>query len=152
MADFKFDLETVDYLLDRIKETGVTRLKIKNDKMEIEIESSNVIADTAPQPIMQNALSSDAEANGSGENSKDALPSGNVVLSPIVGTFYEAPAPDKPAYAKVGQEVKEGDVLCIVESMKLMNEIKSEFSGKVKKILVKSGEAVDFDQPIMIIE
>lgn len=78
--------------------------------------------------------------------------SGNVVKSPIVGTFYAASAPDKPPFVTVGQQVKKGDVIMIIESMKLMNEVQSEFDGTVAEILVKNGEAVEFDQPIMIIK
>ncbi len=78
--------------------------------------------------------------------------SGNVVKSPIVGTFYAAPSPEKPPFVKVGDSVKKGDVIMIIESMKLMNEIKSEYDGRVKKILVANGQAVEYDQPLMIIE
>lgn len=78
--------------------------------------------------------------------------SGNVVKSPIVGTFYAASAPDKPPFVTVGQQVKKGDVIMIIESMKLMNEVQSDFDGTVAEILVKNGEAVEFDQPIMIIK
>ena len=77
---------------------------------------------------------------------------GNVVKAPIVGTFYAAPDPSKPPFAEVGKHVKKGDVLMIIESMKLMNEITSEYDGVVKQILVKNGDAVDYDQPVMIIE
>ena len=77
--------------------------------------------------------------------------SGNVVKSPIVGTFYDAPAPDKAPFVKVGDSVKKGDVIMIIESMKLMNEIQSDYDGTVKKILAKTGDAVEYDQPLMII-
>jgi acetyl-CoA carboxylase biotin carboxyl carrier protein len=77
---------------------------------------------------------------------------GNVVKSPIVGTFYASSAPNKPPYVKVGDTVKKGDTIMIIESMKLMNEVTSEFDGTVKEILVQDGSPVEFDQPIMIIE
>jgi acetyl-CoA carboxylase biotin carboxyl carrier protein len=77
---------------------------------------------------------------------------GNVVKSPIVGTFYASPSPDKPPYVKVGDTVKKGDTIMIIESMKLMNEVTSEYDGVVKEILVKDGTPVEYDQPIMIIE
>lgn len=78
--------------------------------------------------------------------------SGNIVTSPIVGTFYAAPSPDKPPFVKVGDTVNAGDVVCIIESMKLMNEINCEFSGKVAEIYVNNGEPVEFGQKIMRIE
>ncbi len=76
---------------------------------------------------------------------------GNVIKSPIVGTFYQAPSPDKPPFVRTGDRVHKGDVVMIIESMKLMNEIQSEFDGVVEKILVSDGQPVEFDQPIMII-
>ena len=72
--------------------------------------------------------------------------------SPIIGTFYSAASPDKPPFVSIGQSVKKGDVLFIVESMKLMNEIKSEYDGVVRELLVQNGESVDYNQPIMVIE
>jgi acetyl-CoA carboxylase biotin carboxyl carrier protein len=75
-----------------------------------------------------------------------------VVKAPIVGTFYASPSPDKPPYVKVGDAVKKGDVIMIIESMKLMNEVQSDFDGVVKDIMVKDGSPVEFDQPIMVIE
>lgn len=84
--------------------------------------------------------------------SSAAVPSGNVVKAPLVGTFYAASAPDKPPFVTVGKRVKKGDVLMIIESMKLMNEVQSDFDGVVEEILVNNGQAVEFDQPIMIIK
>lgn len=78
--------------------------------------------------------------------------SGSPVKSPIVGTYYSAPSPDKPPFVKVGQHVKKGDVLMIIESMKLMNEIQSDYDGTVAEILVTNGQAVEYDQTIMIIK
>jgi len=75
-----------------------------------------------------------------------------IVRSPMVGTFYAAPAPDQPSYVSVGKEVKDGDVLCIIEAMKLMNEIKSELGGTVIEILVQNGQTVEYDQPILKIK
>lgn len=86
------------------------------------------------------------------ENKTEDTASGNIVKSPIVGTFYAAPSPDKPAFVKVGDTVKKGDVIMIIESMKLMNEIQSDFDGVVDQILVSDGQAVEYDQPVMIIK
>ena len=77
---------------------------------------------------------------------------GNIVKSPMVGTFYLKPSPTSESYVEVGKNVKKGDTLCIIEAMKLMNEIESEFEGKVKEILVKDGEAVEYGKPLFIIE
>ncbi len=77
---------------------------------------------------------------------------GHVITSPFVGTFYRSPAPDQPSYAEVGTAVKKGQVLCIIEAMKLMNEIESEVTGKVAEVLVQNGQAVEFGQPLFRIE
>lgn len=77
---------------------------------------------------------------------------GNIVKSPMVGTFYLKPSPTSESYVEVGKNVKKGDTLCIIEAMKLMNEIESEFEGKVKEILVKDGEAVEYGKPLFVIE
>ena len=85
------------------------------------------------------------------ENTDKKVPEGNVVKSPMVGTFYIKPSPDAEPYVEVGKQVNKGDVLCIIEAMKLMNEIESEFSGKVKEIYVKDGEPVEYGKPLFLI-
>ena len=82
------------------------------------------------------------------EPKEEAIPEGNIVKSPMVGTFYMKPSPDAEPYVEVGKQVKKGDVLCIIEAMKLMNEIESEFTGEVKEIFVKDGEMVEYGKPL----
>ena len=149
MANFTFETETIDYLIDKVAKSGITKLKLKSDDFEIEIEAQKetVAAPSAAAPIAPVTAANTAVPT-------EAAPelSGNVVKSPIIGTFYASPSPDKAPYVSVGQTVQKGDVLFIVESMKLMNEIKSEYSGKVAQILVQNGDSVDYNQPIMVIE
>ena len=83
---------------------------------------------------------------------KEELQDGEIVKSPMVGTFYSKPSPDANSYVEIGQKVKKGDVLCIVEAMKLMNEIESEFDGEIKEILVQDGEAVEYGKPLFKIK
>ena len=85
------------------------------------------------------------------EEKVETVEDGNVVKSPMVGTFYSKPSPNSESYVKVGQKVKKGDVLCIIEAMKLMNEIESEFDGEVVEILVKDEEAVEYGKPLFVI-
>lgn len=136
---------TVKEYIDLMKENDLSYLKVKNDDFEIELGEKHpmppVMAPAAP--VMPSAAPAAPTA---------AAVSGNVVKSPIVGTFYAAPAPDKAPYVTVGSTVNKGDVLFIIESMKLMNEVTSEFSGRVAEILVKNGDTVEFDQPILRIE
>ena len=102
-------------------------------------------------PAQNVPAAAQTEASSSSQADDDTS-GGNLIKSPIVGTYYASPSPDKPPFVKVGDTVKKGDVIMIIESMKLMNEVQSDFSGTVKKILVNNGDAVEFDQPIMIIE
>lgn len=101
-----------------------------------------------PAPAAAPAQNAPAQAAPAAE----AAVSGNIITSPIVGTFYASPSPEKPAFVKVGDTVNAGDVVCIIESMKLMNEINSEFSGKVAEIYAKDGQAVEYGQKLMRIE
>lgn len=101
----------------------------------------------APAPSAEAPAAGEVSATGA-----DVLPAGNVVKSPLVGTFYAAPAEDAEPFVKVGDSVKEGQVLAIVEAMKLMNEIESDFTGTVAEILVENGEAVEFGQPLFVIK
>ena len=107
-------------------------------------------------PVVPHAAGQPATAGpAGGEAAAEATAAGaneTVVKAPIVGTYYSAPSPDADVYVAVGQTVKEGDVLCIIEAMKLMNEIESEFSGTVKEILVQNAEPVEYDQPLFVIE
>ncbi len=144
------DMGTVSALADLVNEKELGEITIERDGKKIIVKGKKCAAISstpmsampisAPAPIQTAAPEAPAQA------------SGNVVKSPIVGTFYAASAPDKPPFVTVGQQVKKGDVIMIIESMKLMNEVQSEFDGTVAEILVKNGEAVEFDQPIMIIK
>ncbi|MBO5265942.1 MAG: acetyl-CoA carboxylase biotin carboxyl carrier protein [Ruminiclostridium sp.] len=146
---------TVKEYVDLMKESNLSYLKVKNDDFELELGEKR--PPMPPMPPMMTPMGVPApavQANIINEAPAASAPvlSGNIVKSPIVGTFYAAPAPGKAPYVTVGASVNKGDVLFIIESMKLMNEVTSEFSGKVAEILVKDGEAVEFDQPILRIE
>lgn len=142
-------MECIDALIDKMLEKGIGRLAISEGDFKIEIETAAAKATVYSAPVQ--AVSVQAAPASSAEATKP-LPCGKIVKSPIVGTYYSAPAPDKPPFVKVGQKVKKGDVLMIIESMKLMNEIASEFDGVVAEIFVENGTPVEFDQPIMRIE
>ena len=144
---------TVKEYIDLMKESNLSYLKVKNDDFELELgEKRPPMPPMAPMMPPMAAPMAQPAAPAAADVPAPKAVSGNFVKSPIVGTFYAAPAPGKPAYVSVGQTVKQGDVLFIIESMKLMNEVTSELSGTVAEILVKDGEAVEFDQPILRIE
>lgn len=148
-----FEIDSLNTIAKIIKDNDLGKVKIKNGDFEICVEAKTC----PPPPPMVSASAPSAIAAPSAEAAQKpeanaSAPSGNVCKSPIVGTFYAASAPDKEPFVTVGKEVHKGDVLYIIESMKVMSEITSEFDGKVKEICVNNGDAVEFGQPIMIIE
>ncbi len=164
------DLKEIENLLDLIAESEVNEVSIEEGDFKIKVKKKPDIKESsapqqmpmqyqvpaqpqqAPQP--QQTPQQPQQSSGSettGESDGDSQPSGDVVKSPIVGTFYRAPSPDDDPFVKVGDTVEKGQTLCIVEAMKIMNEIESDYSGEVKKILVEDGEPVEYDQPLFII-
>ena len=148
-------IECVEALAKIVKDNDLGRIKISIDELDIVIEAKKC---PPPMPAMgmpaMPAVAAAAVAAApapAAETAPEAV-SGNIVTSPIIGTFYAAPSPDKPPFVKVGDTVNAGDVVCIIESMKLMNEINCEFSGKVAELYVNNGEPVEFGQKIMRIE
>ena len=115
-----------------------TKISMKKDKMQEKIIQNTPIVE---KNTIENQIKED-------KNEKK----GNIIKSPMVGTFYLKPSPTAEPYIEIGKEVKKGDVLCIIEAMKLMNEIESEYTGKVTEILVKDGEAVEYGTPLLRIE
>ena len=167
MADNRICSLTFDEikeLAELVSEKKLGKIEIKNGESSIVIEDRKLppmapvppVMPAAPSAVMAAPATAPAPAAQSQDAGKAApaeeAVTGNVVKAPIVGTFYASPSPDKPAFVKVGDHIKKGDVIFIVESMKLMNEIQSEFEGTVEKILVDNASAVEYDQPIMIIK
>ena len=153
------------YSIDEIKELAKTvseyklgKIKIKTEDEEIVIEGHHCRPKHPPVPPMMPPMApaapaavpaAPAEAAPSAPAAAPAEKSGNIVKAPIVGTFYAAASPEDAPFVKVGDTVKKGDVLMIIESMKLMNEVTSDFDGVVEEILVSNGDAVEYDQPLM---
>ncbi|MBR3760808.1 MAG: acetyl-CoA carboxylase biotin carboxyl carrier protein [Ruminococcus sp.] len=151
----QFELETIEKLAKLVSANELSEITIEDGDRKITVKGKKC----PPPPAMAMPFMAPTQQAAAPASVAEAAPapvqaelSGNVVKSPIVGTFYAAPSPEKPPFVKVGDSVKKGDVIMIIESMKLMNEIKSEYDGKVKKILVANGQAVEYDQPLMIIE
>lgn len=143
-----FDYEAIEKLADILNEKGLSEITITdNDEKSITIKAKNCTA-SMPMPIPAMPVPAVETAS---QASASAV-SGNKVTAPIVGTFYAAPSPDDEPFVTVGKRVNKGDVIFIIESMKVMSEVQSEYSGVVKEILVSNAQAVEFGQPIMIIE
>lgn len=156
------DIRKIKKLIELVEESGIAELEITEGEESVRINrhsSAPVIAAqpqhyaAAPAPLAAPAAAPSAAPAPAAEAAPVAAePSGHKVLSPMVGTFYAAASPEAPAYVEVGQSVNVGDTLCIVEAMKMMNQIEADKAGVVKAILIENGEPVEFDQPLFIIE
>ena len=151
------NIKEIKELLELMAEHNVGEIEIEKDNAKIKLRklpNGQVVMQSAPQMMapVQAVMSVPAQAAPAGAAQPAAEEGVTIVRSPMVGTFYAAPAPDQPAYVSVGKAVKDGDVLCIIEAMKLMNEIKSELAGTVIEILVQNGQTVEYDQPILKIK
>ena len=158
------DLKEIQNLIKFVANTGVAEVKLETGDVKITIRTTlegttettyvqqmpaqNVLHQAAPvQQIAPVASAPVAAAPSADENSKYIT-----IKSPIIGTFYRKPSPDKPMFVEVGSSIGKGDVLCVIEAMKLFNEIESEVSGKIVKILVDDSSPVEFDQPLFLVD
>ncbi len=148
------DLRKLKKLIDLVQESGISELEVTEGEEKVRIaKQCNAPAMYAAQPLSQ-APAPVTPAAAPAPAPVEAPPSilsGHVVKSPMVGTFYRAPSPGAEDFVTLGQRVEKGQALCIIEAMKLMNEIESDTSGVVKEILVESGQPVEFDQPLFVI-
>jgi|TARA_B100000795_G_scaffold65821_1_gene44899 acetyl-CoA carboxylase biotin carboxyl carrier protein len=147
------DIRKVKKLIELLEESDINEIEIKEGEESVRISrASSAMMMAAAAPVMQAAPVAAVAAVAA----PAAVPSapavtGHAVASPMVGTFYRCPSPGAPAFSEVGQTVKEGDVICIIEAMKMMNQIEADKSGTITAILVEDGEAVEFDQPLVTI-
>ena len=154
------DIRKIKKLIELVEESGITELEVQEEEGTVRISraapavtpaavqyaAAPVVAPTpAAAPAQAPAAATPAPATS------DEL-SGHLVRSPMVGTFYRSPSPEAKAFVEVGQSVKVGDALCIVEAMKMMNRIEADKAGVVKAILINDGDAVEFDEPLIVIE
>jgi acetyl-CoA carboxylase biotin carboxyl carrier protein len=152
------DLRKLKKLIDLVQESGIAELEITEGEEKVKIVKGGVVM-TAPAVVVAPAaapaaLPSPAAAIAAAAAASEAAApavEGHVVKAPMVGTFYRSPSPDAKAFVEVGHTVKEGDVICIIEAMKLMNEIDSDAAGTVKAILVENGQPVEYGQPLFIL-
>jgi acetyl-CoA carboxylase biotin carboxyl carrier protein len=137
--------EEIQRLVDLVRESGVGEIRVRRGEVEITVKANPeaLVSGRAPEAELRAVRETAAELESSAE--RDRL---HAVRSPLVGTFYRAPAPGEDAYVEVGDRVKTGQVLCIVEAMKLMNEIPADVSGEVVEVLADNAEGVEYDQPL----
>ena len=151
------DKNEIRELMRFFDKSEITKLKIKEGDFSIELQKgyeSNVIhtAPMASAPIAPVSVTPAPAVMMSGEASVDAAPAGLSIKSPMVGTFYKSPSPGAAAFAKVGDVVRKGQPIAIIEAMKIMNELEAEFDCKILDILVADGQPVEFDMPIFLVE
>ncbi|SHE73335.1 acetyl-CoA carboxylase biotin carboxyl carrier protein [Alkalibacter saccharofermentans] len=153
------DVNEIILLIDRLEKSTIGEFYLREDEFELNIIKNNpedsvqtIIKEVSPSQLQQPAPSAAAQPIAPG--TADVIPADNevTVKSPLVGIYYESPTPDAPPFKKIGDYVKEGEVICILEAMKVFNEIKSPCEGKVKSVMVANQDIVEFDQPIMVIE
>lgn len=161
------DIKEIQSLIKFVAKSGAREVKLEMEDLKITIktgaaESGNettyvqqipmaqapVAPAAPPQAQTPESASIDAEKDGNKEDDSKYI----TIKSPIIGTFYRKPSPDKPAFVEVGGSIAKGDVLCVIEAMKLFNDIESEVSGKVVKVLVEDSSPVEFDQPLFLID
>lgn len=146
------EYEHILALIDRVAQTGLSSFKYEADGVKISIKGKEALVCAPSGDAVQiRPEGTDMSAAFLPAEPVSPVPGGNIVNSPLVGTFYTAPAEDAEPFVKVGDNVKKGQVLAIVEAMKLMNEIESDYDGVVKDILVKNGEPVEYGQPLFVI-
>lgn len=167
------DLKEIQNLIKFVAKSGASEVKLETGDVKITIRTGSDEKETivqqvpmggqmpqmpaqpqpqqqqqAPAPSQESAQQSSEDQKSAGEDNSNYI----TVKSPIIGTFYRKPSPDKPTFVEVGDSVKEGDVLCVIEAMKLFNEIESEVSGKIVKVLVDDASPVEFDQPLFLVD
>ncbi len=142
------DIRKIKKLIEMLQESDLNEIEIQEGEDSVRISRGS----TKPIEIQSVPIESNKVDILSGNNDTAKNSSGSFIKSPIVGTFYRKPAPDKPPFIDIGSHVNAGDVVCIVEAMKMMNEIKSEFTGQVTAINVEDGAPVEFDQSLIVID
>ena len=156
------DLKEIQNLIKFVAKSGTSEVKLETDDFKITIKTGSgdsvttVVQQTAVPMQQPTIAAAPQEAAPVQAPTPPAAASDDskyiTVKSPIIGTFYRRPSPDKPLFAEVGQTISEGDVLCVIEAMKLFNEIESEISGKIVKVLVDDASPVEFDQPLFLVD
>jgi acetyl-CoA carboxylase biotin carboxyl carrier protein len=153
------DLRKLKKLIDLVEESGIAEIEITEGEEKVRISRTApggtvqyvAGAPVAPMPMQVPAPAAPAAAPAPAEGDAAGLPEGHVVKSPMVGTFYRASSPGGKAFVEVGQTVKEGEPLCIIEAMKLLNEIEADKAGVIKAILAENGQPVEYGEPLFVI-
>jgi acetyl-CoA carboxylase biotin carboxyl carrier protein len=162
------DIKEIQSLIKFVAKSGASEVKLETDDIKITIRTGalgntqetayvqQIPISSAPAPQYMNPVA-ETSVQDSSETSKTNAATEEeskyiTIKSPIIGTFYRKPSPDKPSFVEVGSDISQGDVLCVIEAMKLFNDIESEVSGKIVKVLVEDSSPVEFDQPLFLVD
>ena len=145
------DLRKLKKLIDLVQESGISELEVTEGEEKVRIVKHYGAVATAPMQQYMLPAAAPAVASSVNLDDEDELPEGHIVKSPMFGTFYRSPSPGAESFVQVGQSVKQGETLCIIEAMKLLNEIEADASGVIKAILLDNGEPVEFGEPLFVI-
>ena len=154
LSEVKMDLRKIKKLIEMLQESDLNEIEVKEGEESVRInrKKDNVVhTSVAPSPISMEAVQNNVQPSNNLETDEDSSDLSKIT-SPMVGTFYRKPSPDADPFVEVGQVVKKGDTVCIIEAMKMMNQVKSQFDGKIIAINVGDGEPVEFDQELISIE
>ncbi|MDW5445052.1 acetyl-CoA carboxylase biotin carboxyl carrier protein [Polaromonas sp. SM01] len=146
------DLRKLKTLIDLVSESNVSELEITEAEGKVRIVKSGGAPMVMQQPVMTMAAAPVAVASAAPVAVEPAAPAGHAVKSPMVGTFYRSASPGAKPFVEVGSQVKEGETICIIEAMKILNEIEADKSGTITRILCENGQAVEYGQPLFMIE
>ena len=151
------DLRKLKKLIDLVQESGIGEIEITEGEEKVRISRQGtappfLMASPGMHPMGMQPMAAGAAPAPAPVAAAPAEPKGHALKSPMVGTFYRAPSPGAPSFVEVGQSVSKGQTLCIIEAMKLLNEIESDVAGTVKAILVENGQPVEYGQPLFLIE
>jgi acetyl-CoA carboxylase biotin carboxyl carrier protein len=159
------EYKQIQELIKAINKSNISELSIEEGDFKITIKQAQTITETQvvayqpqmqpvamPQPVAQPQIAAAPAAPAAEKPAATAAANTVTVKSPMIGTFYRSPSPDKPSFVNVGDEIRAGQVVCIIEAMKLFNEIESEVSGRIVKVLVDDASPVEYDQPLFLVE
>jgi acetyl-CoA carboxylase biotin carboxyl carrier protein len=151
------DIRKVKKLIELLEESGIAEIEIHEGEESVRISRGSTLAPQTmihvPQPAAQASVPTGIHpAATESASNNDYSNEGHVITSPMVGIFYTSPSPEEPAFVSKGQVIKTGDVICIIEAMKIMNQIEADTEGKLLRVLVENGDAVEYGQPLFIVE
>lgn len=146
------NLKELKELLQLMEEHGLAEIELEREGLRVRLKKAGAVTETVVERVAPALPAAAFPAPPAAPGAEPAAPKGQTITSPMVGTFYRAPSPESPPFVELGQVIEPGQVVCILEAMKLMNELKAEIKGRVVQILAENGQPVEFGQPLFLVE